>query len=278
MISEIAGGLIFCINGNEQVPLNIPGVSQELCQLLSLLEAGRFREVKGFANLPDDLLRLKGVFLGGSKTFAHCPNFQALVRELERLREMSRFPEFKIVLLAEGGILESSNLQLGLDLFRPTDEVWIQLDCSSLPYQARFEERSRRLDGSPLPYQSKFEERFHPLKGSQPPSQPEPKAVPPPPRQDDESFAQNILTLASRKWVVLQSAFYALHGEAPSDSEVKNYIRHLKKLKRCGAKIASIQVYSPAPKDPKRSQLKLKNLALIARRIREETSLPTEFF
>ena len=78
--------------------------------------------------------------------------------------------------------------------------------------------------------------------------------------------------------MVIQSAFFALHGEVPSASEIKNYIRQLKRLNRAGARISLVQVFSPPVRDPKRGQLKLRNLALIARRIRDESGLATEFY
>lgn len=231
---------------DEPLVLNIARLSAELRRLLSLLEAGRFREVQGFESLPADLLRLKGVVLTGITESTHCPSFEAMIQELARVREMSRFPEFKIVLITDGKELNLPGVQLGLRHFLPSDEIWIQLDCATLPYQIKS-----------APSASRLESAAH---------------------QEDRDFIHQILSVAAKRPVVIQSAFFAMHGEAPSDSEIKNYIRHLKRLRRCGANIALVQVYSPAPKESKRAQLKLKTLSLIARRIRENTGLHTEFF
>ena len=228
LISEIAGGLIFCITGNVRFALSIPLLSSELRHLLSLLEAGRFRELQAFAPLPDELLSLKGVFLAGKGDFTQCPNFAAVVQELVRVREMSRFPDFKMVLITDGTGLDAPDVQLGLRHFLPSDEVWIRLDSATY--------------------------------------------------RDNEELIEKILSLAVKRPVVIQSAFFAVHGESPSNSEIKNYIRRLKKLRRCGAQVALVQICSPPPQDSKRDQLKLRNLSLIARRIREDTGCCTEFY
>jgi hypothetical protein len=256
-ISQLAGGLIFSIVGHGRIAINIPRISHELRYLLSLLEAGRFREFPGFADLPEDLLQLKGVFL--SNHIELCSNFEAIVRELVRVREMSRFPEFKIVLITDGKDLDSAEVQGGLELFLVTDEIWIKLDCATLPYQARLEGHSRSESSS-----SRQSAKAAAIESAA--------------HREDQGLSQRILSVASRRPVVIQSAFHSLHGESPSESEVRNYIRHLKKLRRGGALISLVQVCSPTPRDLRRSQLKLKNLSLISRRIREDTGLRTEFF
>jgi hypothetical protein len=228
LISEIAGGLIFCITTEDRHSISVSLLSEELRQLLSLLEAGRFRELPTFETLPEDLLNLKGVFLTGQNEFTQCLNFAAIIKELVRIREMSRFPEFKIVLITNGMELDAPEVQLGLSHFLGSDEIWIRLNSIAF--------------------------------------------------RENEELTKKILSFATKRPVVIQSAFFALHGEGPSNSEIKNYIRHLKKLKRGGALITLVQVCSPPLKDSKRDQLKLRNLSLIARRIREDSGFNTEFY
>lgn len=228
LISEIAGGLIFCVRSQDRQPLSVSHLSSELRQLLSLLEAGRFRELDEFSSVPEDILHLKGVCLIGDPDFTHVPNFEAIVQELVRVRAMSRFPEFKIVLITNGEGLDTPPIQLGLRQFLISDEIWIRFNCGLL--------------------------------------------------NNEDELIEKILQLATKRPVVLQSAFFALHGEAPANSEIKNYIRQLKKLRKAGARISLIQICSPQSNDPRREQLKLRNLALIARRVREESGFAAEFY
>ncbi len=90
----------------------------------------------------------------------------------------------------------------------------------------------------------------------------------------------NILLVARRRPVVIQSLFPAIDNEAPPAAEILEYARRLQELKTAGAQISLVQIYSatrPAPHS-ECGHLPLRILRQIARAVREMTGLRVEVF
>ncbi|MEI6562590.1 MAG: radical SAM protein [Verrucomicrobiota bacterium] len=147
---------------------------------------------------------------------------------------------FKLVVITNGSGLHRPTVQRGIDRLAADDEVWIKLDAGT-------EEGMRRMNG---------------------------------PEASMEATLRNILTIAKRRPVVIQSLFCTLEEQEPDEKEITAYVQRLAELKAAGANISLVQVYSacrPAAR-PGCKHLPLAQLSHIARRVREETGLNAEVF
>lgn len=147
---------------------------------------------------------------------------------------------FKLVVITNGSGLHRPTVQRGIDRLAPEDEIWIKLDAGTQAYM-------HRING---------------------------------PQASLETTLHNILSVAQRRPVVIQSLFSIVGEEAPSEEEIGAYLQRLNDLIAAGAQISLVQVYSacrPSAR-PGCKHLPLAQLSHIARRVREETGLNAEVF
>ena len=147
---------------------------------------------------------------------------------------------FKLVVITNGSGLHRPTVQRGIERLAPEDEIWIKLDAGTEDYM-------RRINGA---------------------------------QASMETTLRNILVIARRRPVVIQSLFTILEEEAPSEEEITAYIERLNALKDEDAQISLVQVYSACrpPAKPGCKHLPLAQLSHIARRVRDETGLNAEVF
>jgi hypothetical protein len=95
-----------------------------------------------------------------------------------------------------------------------------------------------------------------------------------------ERILSNILLVARRRPVVIQSLFPAINGLAPAREEIAQYAARLKELKEAGAQIPLVQIYSATRPTPNSEcgHLPLKTLSQIAQAVRDVTGLRAEVF
>lgn len=147
---------------------------------------------------------------------------------------------FKLVVITNGSGLHRPTVQRGIDRLSLEDEIWIKLDAGTQAYMHRINGPEASLD----------------------------------------TTLRNILIIAKKRPVVIQSLFCALEEEEPREEEITSYIGRLIALKHSGALISQVQVYSACrpPAKPGCKHLPLAQLSHIARRVREETGLNAEVF
>ena len=80
--------------------------------------------------------------------------------------------------------------------------------------------------------------------------------------------------------MVIQSLFPAINGEEPPLEELEQYARRLQELKKGGAQISLVQIYSATRPSPnsESGHLPLKVLSRIAQAVRQTTGLTAEVF
>ena len=132
LISQQADGLIIKVELKDKPGLKTRALSAEIRQLLTLLRSGELFQLPDFARVPPELLYLKGVVLDCYGQSEADPHFCQLVAELTRIRELPRFPRFRIVLVVAGANLRLPHVQEGLRLLHHADEVRIKLDVNGL--------------------------------------------------------------------------------------------------------------------------------------------------
>lgn len=147
---------------------------------------------------------------------------------------------FKIVLLTNGTGLDQPEVLRGLEMLTKSDEIWI------------------KLDGGTQAFVDKVNRPNVPL----------------------ERILANILLVARRRPVVIQSLFPAIHGDEPPMDEIQEYAHRLKELKAQGAQISLVQIYSAARPGvhAEWGHLPLRVLSQIAQTVRHVAGLRTEVF
>lgn len=220
--------------------LDVEVMVTELERTLALVQGGGLRERSWYCDLPEELLQLRHITLSGDGEPTLSPNFAEAVGAVVHLRALGRYPFFKIVLVTNATGLEQPQVQKGLSIFVQEDEIWAKLDGGT---QAWFDAVNR----TPVRL---------------------------------EKILENILHLARRRPVIIQSLFPALGGKEPPREEIEQYIQCLKRLKAGGARIDLVQIYSATRPTPNSEcgHLPLKTLSSIVQAVRQGTGLRAEVF
>ena len=220
--------------------LDVDVMAGELQRVLAQAHSGEMRNFPQFRNTPPDLMQLRHVALSGDGEPTLSPNFLDALRAVIHVRALGKFPFFKVVLITNATGLNQGQVQDGLKLFTPQDEVWAKLEAGSQSY---LEEVNR-------------------------------------PNCMIEQILENILMIARQRPVIIQSLFPLLNHGEPSVEDIEHYASRLRDLKRAGAQIPLVQIYSadrPAPHS-RCGHLPLKTMARIAQRVREVSGLKAEVF
>jgi len=235
---------VYCEVNREQAAgeprLDLRVLAAELEWTLALVHSGRIREHSHYSRVPAELVRLNHVCLSGDGEPTLCPNFPHVVEEVMGLRARALFPFFRLVLVTNASGLDTPEVEAGLRLFTPRDEVWAKLDAGTQDYMQRVNKPDCSI----------------------------------------ESVLAKILGLARQRPVIIQSLFSAIQGQAPPSHEIEAYVHRLKKLKDGGAQIPVVQIYSAIRRSShlECGHLPLRTLSAIARRVREVAGLKAEVF
>jgi wyosine [tRNA(Phe)-imidazoG37] synthetase (radical SAM superfamily) len=147
-------------------------------------------------------------------------------------------PFFKVVLLTNASGFDRPEVQQGLGSLHLLDEIWAKLDAGTQSYMDRVNRPQVPLG----------------------------------------QILANILSVARKRPVVIQSLFPSINRETPPASEIEAYVQQLAGLKAAGAQIALVQIYS-ATRPTAHSEcghLPLRTLSHIAQRVREGSGLNVE--
>lgn len=235
---------VYCeVNRSEpasEAKMDVPEMIRELESTLELVHSNGVQHLPCYGSAPKELLELKHVALSGDGEPTLSPQFVEAVEAVVHLRARGRFPFFKLVLITNATGLDRQEVLDGLNLFTPKDEVWAKLEVGTQEYM-------NRVNRADVPL---------------------------------EKIMDNILLLGRRRPVTIQSLFTSIRGEVPKVSEVDAYVARLLALKKAGAQIRLVQIYS-ATRPTQHSEcghLPLRTLSSIAQRVREGTGLRAEVF
>ena len=215
-------------------------MAAELRGTYGLACSGGLRLRPRYANLPDDLLQVRHVALSGDGEPTLSSHFAEALETIVHLRVLGGFPFFKIVVVTNSTALDRPKVQHALKCLTRKDEIWAKLDGGTQDYLDK-------VNGATIPL---------------------------------EKIMNNILQIARQRPVVIQSLFPAINGDPPPAGEIKQYAQRLKELKKAGAEIPLVQIYSATRPMARTgcSHLPLKKLSQIARTVRRETGLRAEVF
>lgn len=212
----------------------------ELEEVLDLIRSGRGEELAGCAGAPSDCLRLGHVALSGNGEPTLCPVFEEVVERVMHLRAQGNHGFFKVALITNSTGLLEPHVRKGLRLLTAQDEVWAKLDAGS-------EGWFRQVNQADLPF---------------------------------AELLQTLQRFAQGREVILQSLFPRIQGRAVPLAEQDAFAARVEELRRNGARITSVQVYSASrlPVSPRCGHASLADLSAIARRVRETSGLHTTVF
>jgi wyosine [tRNA(Phe)-imidazoG37] synthetase (radical SAM superfamily) len=220
--------------------LDVAVMAAELDKTLFLVRSGKIREHPAYHELHDELLQLRHVALSGDGEPTLSPIFAEAVQVIVHVRARSPHSFFKLALITNGTGLDLRPVQDSLQYFTHEDEIWIKLDAGTQAYMDR-------VNRSAVPL---------------------------------EKVIANILLVARQRPVVIQSLFPSVLGQEPEPQEIDEYILRLGGLKKGGARISLVQIYSATRPiaHPDCGHLPLKKLSQITQRIKAETGLRAEVF
>jgi wyosine [tRNA(Phe)-imidazoG37] synthetase (radical SAM superfamily) len=220
--------------------LDVAVMEEELEKTVELVRSGKIREYPAYHGLGDEFLELRHVALSGDGEPTLCPNFAEAVQGVVHVRARHPRSFFKLALITNGTGLDLRPVQESLQYFTPDDEIWIKLDAGTQSYMSRINHSEVAL----------------------------------------ESVITNALLIGRQRPIVIQSLFPLMGGEEPPPEEIDEYILRLKDLKRGGARISLVQIYSATRPvaHPDCMHMPLKKISRIRQRIRAETGLRAEVF
>jgi wyosine [tRNA(Phe)-imidazoG37] synthetase (radical SAM superfamily) len=220
--------------------LDVAVMAQELDKTLGLVRSGRIREHPAFRGLSEDLLQLRHVAVSGDGEPTLCANFAEAIQAVVHMRARQPHTFFKLALITNGTALDLPSVQDGLQYFTSDDEIWIKLEAGT---QAHMD----RVNRSKVPL---------------------------------EKVVANLMLVGRQRPIIIQSLFPLILGQEPLPCEIDDYILLLSNLKRGGARISLVQVYS-ATRPMAHSDcghVRLKTLSQISHRIKAETGLKAEVY
>jgi wyosine [tRNA(Phe)-imidazoG37] synthetase (radical SAM superfamily) len=219
---------------------DVKRMAGELRSTFALVNSGRLRQRPRYANLPDDLLQVRHVALRGDGEPTWSSHFAGALETLLRLRALPGFPFFKIVVVTNSTALDRPKVRYALQSLACQDEIWSELDGSTQVYL-------NKLNGAAIPL---------------------------------KKIMDNILLVGRQRPVIIQSLFAAINGAPPAAREIKQYVQRLKKLKKAGAEISLVQIYSATRSMAGKgfNHLPLKSLSDIAKVVRQVAGLRAEVF
>lgn len=225
---------------SRETALDVEVMADELQRLLLLAQSRDLSNFYSYRNLPPNMLHLRLVALSGDGEPTLCPNFLEAVRAVVHIRALGRLPFFKIVLITNGTGLDVPQVQDGLKLLTPQDEIWAKMEAGTQHHMEDVNHPDCLLD----------------------------------------KILDNILLVARQRPVIIQSLFALLNHQEPSVEEIEQYAERLNDLRKAGAKIPLVQIYSASHPSARSdcAHLPLRTLSQIAQRVREVSGLKTEVF
>ncbi|MBI2569149.1 MAG: radical SAM protein [Candidatus Schekmanbacteria bacterium] len=223
-----------------QVDRTVPGrasrvaperVEAELNELLGLAASGAIWAIPPFDTVAPDLRRVSDTALAGDGEPTSSRYFGAVIDICERLLRRHGLLDTRIVVLTNATLLHRPAVREALErLQRCGGEVWAKLDAGTPEYYAL-------VNRSHVPFQR---------------------------------ILRNLLDIAVRQPIVLQSMFMRYGGVPPAPQELDAYCDRIREIRAAGGQISQVQVYSVArvPADPAVSPLEAEVLAEIADRVR----------
>jgi wyosine [tRNA(Phe)-imidazoG37] synthetase (radical SAM superfamily) len=187
-------------------PVDLAVLGQELDGLLAAVADGSFWTVPPFDRTPEALRRFNDIAFSGDGEPTTCPEFPAAAALVAARRAAHGLESAKTVVITNATVLDRAPVAAAIDRFLPEDEVWGKLDAGTEGYY-------QQVDRSKTPL---------------------------------AKVLANLLATGRRRELTIQSLFMTLHGAPPPEAELDAWAGRLSDLRRDGARIRLVQVYTTA--------------------------------
>ncbi|MFM2090597.1 MAG: hypothetical protein RLZZ127_1086 [Planctomycetota bacterium] len=187
-------------------PVDLTVLGQELDALLGAVADGSFWRLAPFDRTPEALRRFNDIAFSGDGEPTTCPEFPAAAALVAARRAAHGLEGAKTVVITNATVLDRAPVAAAIDRLRPQDEIWGKLDAGT-------EAHYQAVDRSKTPL---------------------------------TKVLANLLATGRRRDLTIQSLFMTLHGEPPAETELDAWAERLSELRRDGARIRLVQVYTTA--------------------------------
>ncbi len=215
--------------------VSIEKLINELKDILTYFDSQGVCQLDLFSSLPDNQKVLRDIALSGDGEPTMFPSFQSLCQSLLSLQETSLL-SFKLVLITNASLFHKKPVLNGIQhLLKKKGEVWAKLDAGT-------EEWYQKTNDSSIPFQQ---------------------------------ILDNLLIAGKEAPLTIQTLFYKIKGNAPSEEELDSYAQRLLHLKEKGATIHEIQLHTLArePAESFCTPLSEKALEQLKQKIFKQTAI-----
>ena len=221
----------------EKIEFSTEKLHQELRVMLMLVNSGALFKDPHFADIPPELRTLKDIAMSGDGEPTAESCFKAICELLAAMRTQGEVGEAKFVVITNATRFHKPEVQQGLEiLMAHGGELWGKLDAGTEEYYQKVDRSSVSLD----------------------------------------RVIANLILVAQRWPIVIQTLFCEIEGEGPADSEVLAYAQRLKNIVEAGGQIKEVQLHTVArdPANHKVEALPKSALEAMAETCRQKLSLP----
>ena len=219
--------------------VNVVRLEEELSAMIASVSSGGLFGEPEFADVPESLRRPQDFAFSGDGEPTACPQFLESVKLVARMKRDAHWDETKIVLITDACYLIRPNVEAGLTILdEHHGEIWAKLDAGTEDYYRRVNRPNYPLG--------------HVL--------------------------DNILAVARRRPIVIQSLFMRIDGVGPGDGELAAFADRLHEIAQAGGGIKLVQIYTIARRPASASVAPLSNAEVdrIVELVRERTGLHAE--
>ena len=182
-------------------------LKDELSHMLELFKSGELFKQAPFDTTPEHLRRLNDIAFSGDGEPTSYPRFQEACEISASLLQRAGHSETKMVVITNATLFHQPRVQRALEfLDHHNGEIWAKLDAGT-------EEYYRLVERTSIPL---------------------------------KRVLDNILLAGTVRPIVIQSLFMKVHDQAPSESEIDEFVRRLIELREQGCQIKLVQVYTIA--------------------------------
>lgn len=237
---------IYCQVDRTKTPqeffVGLPKLVIELQTVLEGLRPGGWMwSEPEFATVPNEKRRVSDIAFSGDGEPTTFRNFAEVIERCVAVKEGAGHAGAKVVLITNATGFSRPEVKRGLEIMAAHHgEIWAKLDAGSAEYFAL-------IDNTTFPFQT---------------------------------VLANILDVATRYEIVIQSCFMRVKGSGPSSAEIGEFVARLREIVTRGGRIRMVQVYTLArnPALSIVSSLSNAEVDAIAERVRGEAGLAAEAY
>lgn len=213
----------------------------ELRQVLDAVTSGTLYETEKFHATPPALRRLNDIAFSGDGEPTTYRNFDEIIAACADIKRQLGLDDVKMVLITNASMFHRPHVQRGLDILdRNNGQIWAKLEAGTDEYY-------QLVERTPIPFRQ---------------------------------ILDNILLVARKRPLVIQSLFMRINGEPPSPTELAAFCHRLNEILAAGGQISLVQIYTVArrPAEPIVMPLADSEVDAIVELVRSQTGLEAEPF